>query len=173
MVSGGQDLGLKIGVLVGAGGGDVGADDGACQAGTGFDVSVGPEEGVLQNRPRFDESMGADDVVAEEGGGGVDLGEGVDGGGTKGGGSVGEVGVKVGGAVAEVPPGALIEHESADTVTAFNQAEENGDDGLFFAGSEPVKEGRTDHVNASEEIGTVIPSAEFAVDVGDEAGGEV
>ena len=65
---------------MGAGGGDVGADDGACEVGAGFDVGVGPEEAVLEGGSGFDDGVGADDVMADQGGGWVDLCEMVDGG---------------------------------------------------------------------------------------------
>ena len=161
--------GLEVGVFVGAGGGDVGADDGACEAGAGFDVGVGPKEAVFEGGSGFDDGVGADDVMADQGGGGVDLCEGVDGGLTERGADLGEVGVEIGGAVAEVPPVAFVEDESANAMAGFNEFEEDGDDGFFFAGGEPVEEGGADHVDAGEEVGAVVAGAEEVADVEQEA----
>lgn len=163
-------LGLEVGVFVGAGGGDVGADDGAGEAGAGFDVGVGPKEAVFEGGSGFDDGVGADDVMADQGGGGVDLREGVDGGLTERGADLGEVGVEIGGAVAEVPPVAFVEDEPADAVAGFDEFEEDGDDGFLFAGGEPVEEGGADHVDAGEEVGAVVAGAEEVADVEQEAG---
>jgi hypothetical protein len=83
----------EVGLGVGTGGGDVGADDAAVEVSASLDVGVGPEEAIVQGGTGFDDGMGADDVVADEGGGGVDLGERMDGGLAEGGASLGEVGV--------------------------------------------------------------------------------
>ena len=147
----------------------MGADDGAVEAGAGFDVGVWPEEAVFEDGTGFDDGVGADDVMADQGGGGVDLCEGVDGGLTERGVCLGEVSVQIGGAVAEVPPVAFVEDEAADAVTGFDEFEEDGDDGFFFAGGEPVEEGWADHVDAGEEVGAVVAGAEEVADVEQEA----
>ena len=95
--NGEQNLKLRgeseVGLGVGTGGGDVGADDAAVEVSASLDVGVGPEEAVVEGGSGFDDSVGADDVVADEGGGGVDLGEGVDSGLAEGGVGLGEVSV--------------------------------------------------------------------------------
>jgi hypothetical protein len=64
----------------------------------------------------------------------------------------------------------LIEHEAADFFALLDELEEDGDDGFFFAGGEPVEEGGADEVDAGEEVGAVVPGAEEIADV-DEATG--
>lgn len=161
---------LEVGVFVGAGGGDVGADDGAVEASSGFDVGVGPEEAVFEDGTSFDNGVGADDIVAAEGGGGVDLCQGVDGGLAEGRLGLGEVGVQIGGAVAEVPPVAFVEDETADAVAGLNQFEEDGDDRFFFARGQPFEEGRADHVDSGEKVGAMMAGAKHVADVEQKAG---
>lgn len=54
------------------GGGDLRTDDGAGQAGASLKIGVWPEEAVFKDGTSFDDGVGANDVVAYQGGGGVD-----------------------------------------------------------------------------------------------------
>lgn len=142
------------------GGGDLRTDDGAGQAGASLNIGVWPEEAVFKDGTSFDDGVGANDVVAYQGGGGVDLGEWMDGGSTEWRVCLCQVGVQVRGAITEVPPVACVEDDAADAVAGFDELEEDGDDRLLFPRCEPVEERRTDHVDACEEMGAMVASSE-------------
>ena len=147
----------------------------------GGDVGTGPEDGRFELGVGFDDGMSADAGERADAGGGVDLGVGMEAlllglrtVGGEGGLGEGGVGFEVDIAAAEVPPVALVGEDGADALFIADEVEEDGDDGLLFAGGEVLEESGADDVDAGELVsGGGGIGAEAVVDVGDFAGGGV
>lgn len=64
----------------------------------------------------------------------------------------------------------FIEDDAADAMAGLDEFEKDGNDGLFFAGSQPIEEGGADCVDAGKEVGALMAGAEHVANIEEQAG---